>query len=179
MTNNPVLLVVAHEGYQQIEYTVPKKILLDQEFTVVTASNKSGAAIGKDGSTTTVDIVLDDVKNNDYQGIFFIGGPGALENLDNKTSYEIIQQAAQDHLPLGAICVSTRILAYAQVLEGKQATGWDGDNKLAQIYSKHGVTYVREKVVVDENIITATGPEAAEEFGKKIVEMLQDNKGWG
>jgi len=179
MAKEKVLLVVASEGYQQVEYNTPKKILENAGFTVVTASNKPEAAIAKDGSTTEVNIVLDNVNINDYLGIFFIGGPGALENLDNAVSYGIIKAAAQANMIFGAICVSTRILAKADVLKGKQATGWDGDNELGGIYKEHNVTYVPENVVVDGNVITATGPKAAEQFGQQIVAALQNHKGWG
>jgi len=36
-----------------------------------------------------------------------------------------------------------------------------------------------EKVVVDSNTITATDPSAAEEFGKRIIELLQSKQSWG
>ncbi len=180
MAQEKVLLVIASEGYQQVEYNEPKKVLETAGFTVVTASNKPEAAIAKDGSTTKVDVVLDYVNINDYRGIFFIGGPGALENLDNATSYGLIKSAAQADMPFGAICVSTRILAKAGTLKDKRATGWDGDNELGGVYKEHGVTYVPEDVVVDGNVITATGPTVAKKFGQQVVAVLQNYKGsWG
>jgi ribosome-associated protein len=42
MSNGKILLVVAHEGYQPIEYGTPKKILEDAGYTVVTASRAGG-----------------------------------------------------------------------------------------------------------------------------------------
>ena len=83
-------------------------------------------------------------------------------------------------MPFGAICVSTRILAKAGTLKDKRATGWDGDNELGGVYKEHGVTYVPEDVVVDGNVITATGPTVAKEFGQQVVAVLQNYKGsWG
>lgn len=172
MKNKKILLVIAYEGFQQTEYRVPKKILEEAGFTVTTASNKSGAAIAKDGSTTAVDITLDTVVPNNYQGIFFIGGPGALESLDNAKSYKILQQAHALGILIGAICVSSRILAHAGVLKLKSATGWDGDDKLAQLYQEHDVYYLPQPVVSDQQVITATGPSAASEFGQEIVRTL-------
>ncbi len=179
MINKKVLFVVAYEGYQPVEYATPKKLLEQAGFEIVTASDAAGTAMAKDGSTTTVDITLDQVNIDDYMGIFFVGGPGALDHLDNQTSYAIIQKTAGAGMPLGAICVSTRILAKAGVLTGKHATGWDGDNELADIYKEHDVNYVREPVVVDGNIVTATEPSAAEEYGNQIIALLQNSKGWG
>jgi len=172
MALKSILLVVAYEGFQQVEYNEPKKILQDQGFTVVTASTKPGAAVAKDGSTTPVDILIDTVKVTDYVGIYFIGGPGALEYLDNETSYTLLKQAAHHKIPFGAICISPRILAAAGVLKGKKATGWNDDNELQSIFKEHGVIYEKTGVVVDGNIITATGPKTAQDFGKAIAKLL-------
>ena len=168
-----LLLVVAYTGFQPIEYTVPKKLLENAGFTVMTASNKAGTATATDGSTTTVDTVISDVNVDDYDGIFFVGGSGALENLDNQTNYDLINKAISAKKAVGAICISTRILAKAGVLKGRHATGWDGDNELAAIYKEHGVNYVRRDVVTDNKIITATGPKVAHEFGQHIISLLQ------
>lgn len=179
MKPKQVLFVVAHQGYQPIEYTVPKKILEEAGYKVVTASNKSGTATASDGSETTVDVPLSKVHVADYDGVFFIGGPGALENLDNPTSNKIVKQAWKEHKVIGAICVATRILAKAGILEGKQATGWDGDNELVELYKKHLVNYIKEDVVVDSPVVTAIGPTAAEQFGQNCVILLQGQSSWG
>ncbi len=142
-------------------------------FEVITGSNKSGTATDKTGGTQPVDMVLTDVQINDYGGIFFIGGPGALENLDNEESYRVIKEAAGSGKPWGAICISPRILANAGVLASKHATGWNGDNELPEILFTSGAIYVREPVVVDGMLITAEGPAAAREFGRAIVSALQ------
>jgi len=179
MTKGKVLFVIAHKGYQPIEYAEPKKILEDAGFTVITASDQPGDATDKDGGTTHVDLTLPEVQVQDYDGIFFIGGPGSLDHLDNPQSYKILKEAAEKHMPLGAICLATRVLAHADVLTRKRATGWNGDNKLEEIYEAYNVLYMPEPVVVEENIITAVGATAAKTFGQEIVAVLHNNKGWG
>lgn len=171
-----VLLVVAHKGYQPIEYGEPKRLFNGAEFDVVTASDQSGAAIGNDGSFADVQLTTGEVAVSDYEGIIFIGGPGALEHLDNETSYSIIRSAADKKIPLGAICVSPRILARAGVLENKRATGWDGDGELGAIFQEHGVIYAKNDVVVDGRIVTASGPQVAEEFGRQMLVLMQKGK---
>ncbi len=168
-----VLLVVAPEGYQQIEYNEPKKLLEATGINVVTASTMPGAAIAKDGSSTTVDILLDNVDMSSYDGIFFIGGPGALEALDNDMSYRVIKDAAKLAKPLGAICVAPRILVKTGVLTHKRATGWNDDGQIESIFGAFNVNYVPDDVVIDGNIITAVGPQAAKAFGKAILELVK------
>lgn len=171
--NKKVLLVVAHEGYQPIEYQIPKKILEKNGYSVHTASNKKGAAIAKDGSTTLVDKAVKDVDAKDYAAVIFIGGPGTLENLDNQESYTLIEDTLKNEKLLGAICVAPRILAKAGVLTNIHATGWNGDNQLEKIYAQYEVSYLNNPVVYDEGIITAVGPQFATEFGDEIARLLK------
>jgi protease I len=173
MVKNTILFVVSHQGYQPVEYFVPKKLLEQAGFHIVTASDQEGVATANDDSTTPVDILIQEANSNDYDGIFFIGGPGALEHLDNEHSYKLISSAVENKKIVGAICVSTRILAHAQALKNKRATGWNGDNALGGIYKEYDVQYVPKDVVVDGLIITATGPSVAREFGEQIITLLQ------
>jgi len=180
MDETAVVLVIASSGFQQVEYNDTKKVIEDAGFTVVTASDKLQPAIAKDGSRADVDISLDKVVVSDYAGVFFIGGPGALECLDNSTSYKIAQETFSQNKPIGAICIATRILAASGILHDKYATGWNEDGELDQIYAENNVIYVaEEKVVVVDNVITATDPSVAKDFGKHIVEMLQNQQRWG
>lgn len=168
-----ILLVVAFEGYQPFEYSEPKRILEDFGYQVFTVSGEFGIArSANDEFSTKVDIKIDDVDVKEYDGLFFIGGPGALKHLDNQISYALLKRWQVTGKPYGAICISPRILTKAGVLQNKKATGWDGDNKLSSIFSTNKVEYVKEPVVVDGNIVTANGPEAAEEFGRAILQVL-------
>ncbi len=189
-----VLLVIAYQGYQPIEYGYTRKVLEDAGIIVEVASNKMGSATALpsenhkqacDDSNCTkaaeqnqnyahaaVDITLDAVNVEKYKGIFLIGGPGALEFLDNTIVYGIMRIAAQMGKIFGAICISPRILAHAGLLYNKRATCWDGDGKVEGIFKQYGVSRVQEQVVVDKNIITAEGPQSALLFGQAIVDTL-------
>lgn len=190
-----VLLIIASEGYQPVEYGHTRQVLEQAGFKVLVASNIAGTAHAKPGaehakacddlhcgkiaseytrySTAHVDVTLTDVNPEQYDGIFIIGGPGAMEYLDNKVCYTIMQKIAQRGKPFGAICISPRILAHAGLLEGKRATGWNGDKKLDAFFKAYKVLYTKKPVEVDGNLITAEGPNAALIFGKAIVTCLQ------
>lgn len=173
LTGKKIILVVAHSGYQHIEYNVPKKMLTIAGAQIITASNQPGQATAKDGSSTPVDIVIDKINVTDYSGIFLIGGPGALECLDTGTTQHLITQAHKHNIPHGAICISVRILAKAGVLKGKKATGWDGDHALRSILEGNDAIYEEGKPVVTDGIVaTATGPESAEQFGEAIIRVV-------
>lgn len=166
-------LIIAHKGFQIDEYLNTKKALEEAGIAVHTVSTKLGEAEGTDGSKISVDLKLDRLIPGEYQGIAFIGGSGALDDLDNEISYDIIKKAINENILLGAICIAPRILVKAGVLNSKKVTGWDGDNELTTIFKKVGATYLKESVVTDGSIITANGRTAATDFGKALAQLAK------
>lgn len=172
MVKKTIILLVAQEGYQPIEYGVAHEILASTGIKVLTASNKAGVATAKDASSTIAELGFEDINPSIIDGLFLIGGPGALESLDNELVHTLLQQIKALNKPYGAICISPRILAHANVIGGKKATGWDKDEKLEGIFKKHAVTYVKEPVVTDGKVVTASGPEATNSFAHAIIKVL-------
>lgn len=167
-----VALVVAHDGFQPMEYGEPKKILETAGVTVVTVSDQPGTAVSKIGDKAVVDVTISEMNPTEYDGIFLIGGPGALKHLDTAATHSLMSQAAASGKPWGAICISPRILAEAGLLQGKHFTGWNNDAELEKISMSVGAWYTAEPVVVDGTLITADGPESAKEFGEAILVNL-------
>ena len=174
MAEKKVVFIIAHEGFQAVEYSVPKKLLEQSGITVTTASNKPLPATANDGTTVDVDLTINDVDVAQFDGIIFIGGPGAMDHLDTQESYDLIKKAFDQEKLIGAICITPRIVAKTGILEHKRATGWNGDNELSAIFKEYNVNYKNEDVVVDELIVTAVSPNAAREFGEQIISLLED-----
>ena len=170
-----VALIIAFKDFRDIEYFIPKDILLNAGIKVLTASNENGVAIGADGGEAKVDIILKDLKPEDFDGIIFIGGSGALKYLDNELSYKILQKTKGI---IGAICIAPVILARSGILKNKKSAVWsDNMQKMGiKILKENGAIYQDTPVVVDGNIITASGSDAAEEFGAAIVKALGKEK---
>lgn len=173
-----VILVIAPIDYQHVEYSVTKKALETAGVKVTTASTLPGGAIAKDKVTTTpIDLTLDAITLHEYDGIFIIGGGGAMVHLDTPAMYHLINQAKKLHIPYGAICISVRILAKAGALKGLQATGWNEDKALDGILQGYGAIYKPTKdVIVDGMAVTATNPKAALGFGQGILQLLHEKK---
>lgn len=173
MAEKNIVLVIAHKNYQPIEYSVTKQTLENAGYAVKTASTQAGIATATDETTTEVDLTIDSIDPNQFDGLFVIGGSGTLDELNNEKMRTLLQDFASAKKPFGAICVATRILAEAGVLKGKKATGWDGDNELNGLYKEHGAHYLQQGVVVDSSIVTASGPSVAREFGENIISVLE------
>jgi len=169
-----VAMIIAFRDFRDAEYFVPKEILEKAGAKITTASTKLGTAIGADGGDTEVDLLIENLNVADFDAIVFIGGPGALDYLDNENSYKVVRETITQNKILGSICISPVILAKAGVLSGKRATVWSSpmDRGPVKILKENGAIYEDKDVVQDGKIITANGPGAAEEFGQKLVEAL-------
>lgn len=176
MTTSPekkAVMIISFRDFRDQEYFVPKEILEKGGVEVKTASNKKGLAIGADGGETEVDLLVSEIITEDFDAIIFVGGPGCLGALDNDDSYRIAREAIANNKVLSAICISPVILAKAGVLDGKRATVWsDALGSQTKILKERGAIVEKKNVVVDGNIITANGPEAAKEFGENILSLL-------
>ncbi|OHA76274.1 MAG: hypothetical protein A3H01_00365 [Candidatus Wildermuthbacteria bacterium RIFCSPLOWO2_12_FULL_40_9] len=168
-------IIIAFRDFQDIEYFTPKEILEVNNIEMRTVSTNTGIAIGAYGGEAEVDIILEDLKVKDFDAIIFIGGGGCLRYLDNENAYKIVRETVSEKKVLASICISPVILAKSGVLKGKKAVVWSSplDKSPIKALKEAGAVYLKENVVVDGNIITASGPSAAEEFGNKIVEMLR------
>lgn len=169
-----IVLLVASKGFQQDEYHDTYKVLLKAGVHVTTASDKKGEATAHDGSTVHVDTLIEEIQPSLFDGIFLIGGRGAvkLKCLDTPLVYKLLNETMAIGKAYGAICISPRILAQAQVLRAKRATCWDDDGLAQDIFDACGVTFVHEPVVIDGNIVTANGPLAAHDFGQAILKVI-------
>jgi len=164
-------LVIASDGFRDEEYFVPREILEKSGMDVVTVSDTEGEAKGADGSEVEVDLSLQDLRIGDFEIVAFIGGPGALDHLDNEASYELAEEVLAKGKVLGAICVAPIILAKAGVLEGKEVTVWSSSMNKDSIdtVEKEGANYHDRSVVIDEKIVTADGPDSAKKFGEALL----------
>lgn len=167
-----ILMIIAPKNFRDEEYFIPKEIFLNSHFNVTTASKDTSIATGKLGGTTNVDIDIINANINNYDCICLIGGSGALIYKDNKTILNLIQESYKQKKLVSAICIAPVLLAISGILKNKNATVWNNDKEQEIVLKNNGAKYVNQNVVIDNNIITANGPEAAEEFGKAIIKYL-------
>jgi protease I len=169
-----IAMIIAFRDFRDAEYFIPKEIFEKAGAKITTVSTKLGTAIGADGGDTEINLLVENLNPADFDAIVFIGGPGCLQYLDNESSYKVVRETVEQNKVLGSICVSPVILAKAGVLKGKRATVWSSsmDRGPVKILKENGAIYEDKDVVQDGKIITGNGPEAAQEFAEKLVEVL-------
>jgi len=167
-------MIVAPEGFQDHEYGVPRGVFEEEGCVVTVAARDCEVAFGGLGLELNIDIDIKDIKIENYDAIVLIGGSGAYEYLTDESVLELVREAFMGKKLIGAICIAPMILFSAGILKDKKVTVWDGDNNQSSILFDAAIEYTGEDVTVDGNVITANGPDAAEEFGEAIVLELKN-----
>lgn len=168
-----VLFVIAHEGFQDNEFSIPRDILKAKGYKIVVASSDTSPASGALGGKVTPDIAIDEALNriDEFSAVIFIGGGGASEYFKNPVAHQIARDTKN---VIAGICIAPVILANAGVLDGKKATVWNDKNGTqSKLIESKGAVFVSQPVVVDGNLVTANGPSAAKAFGERIAELLK------
>lgn len=164
-------MIIAPTNFRDEEYFVPKQVFENAGLEVVTASKNTQTAQGKLGKKARVDVDYSTQNTSDYDALVFVGGGGALVYENDPIVNNLIKEAATENKIIAAICIAPRILVASGILNNKKATAWNGDREQEKLINQVG-QFINEPVVVDQNIITANGPESAKEFGLVIVNKL-------
>ena len=168
-----IAMVIASKDFRDEEYFQTREILEKAGFQVSVFSDKKGVALGKFGGEVEIKKTLEDLDVSNFNCLLFVGGSGAIECLDNPSSYFLINEARNEKKLIAAICIAPLILVHAGILKGKKATVWSSDLDKSAIkeFKKQEVEYIPEKSVIDGKIITADGVDAIEEFCEKIINL--------
>jgi cyclohexyl-isocyanide hydratase len=110
------------------------------------------------------------IKNlSKYDVTLVPGGPGTLQAMKNEHLLKEIRQAYDSRKLVCSVCTGAFILANAGILKEKRATTYH--TEIEKLH-KYGVVPVKERVVVEDNVITGAGVAASLDVGLKIVEIL-------
>jgi putative intracellular protease/amidase len=167
-----VLMILASERFREIEYLVPKAFFEQAGHRVYTASSQK-TSIGRFGYRVENNFILSEINSSQFDGIYLVGGAGSLEFLDNKLAQKIFEEFLEQQKPIAAICAAPRNFLKWGFLVGKSATGHNGDGQFVIMANEMGAFPEPESITIKEGLIlTANGPEAAEQSAIDFIKML-------
>ncbi len=163
------LMVIAPNDFRDEEFFETKEILEKANIDVTVVNSNGQPSKSSFGKIVTPDKNFYDVDSNDFDAIVFVGGSGTRIYHNHKRTIELAKEFYNSGKVVAAICIAPTILVNAGILDGKKATSFPSEkNKINAIG-----TYTGKPVEIDGKIITANGPLAAGEFGKRIIEALR------
>lgn len=164
-----ILMIIASQNFRDEELFKPRELFIKEGMEVILAASSLEVSRGMLGGTAKPDILIGEVKVEEFEAIIFVGGTGASEYWSNPIAHKIAKEAVSLNKIVCAICIAPVTLANAGILDEKKATVFRSEIKAIK---RKGAIYTGKSVEVDANIITADGPQAAEEFGKTIINFL-------
>lgn len=161
----PVFLA---NGFEEIEALATVDILRRAGVEVVTVGVGSAMPVGAHGIAVCADVAEDELNFEDIDGVVLPGGMPGTTNLESSAVVqEAVAYAVERGLLVSAICAAPSILGHGGYLLGKKATCYPGfESELTD------AMVCNDDVVVDGNIITASGAGVAVDFALELVRYL-------
>ena len=169
LTGKRVVMIIAPEGFRDEELIEPQGILYDRGAEVKVASKSLETAKGMLGVQVKPDLLVSDIKAEDWDAIILVGGGGSSAYWDDSLLHSMLNEAVKQNKIVGAICIAPVTLANAGILAGKKATVYSSETQ--KLVDK-GAECTGKDVERDGNVITASGPAAAKRFGEALAEAL-------
>ena len=177
--NGKKVAILVADGFEQVEFTEPRRALLDAGATVRVVSPADGKVKGWDhtdwGESFDVDVSLDDADAGDYDALLLPGGvlnPDKLRREEKAISFARgFFDAAK---PVAAICHGPQLLITAELVSGRTMTGFESIQVDLQ---NAGATVRDEQAVVDGNLVTSRNPDDIPAFNEQMVALFAAGAG--
>jgi len=126
------------------------------------------------------ELPFDTIRVDDYDALAIPGGAGDagfyVDAYDERF-LELIREFDRKGKFIASICVGALPVGKSGVLNNRNATTWDlNDGARHNQLAVFGVNVLDEPLVVDNNIITSTGPATSLDVAFKLLELLTDSK---
>jgi protease I len=175
LKNRKVAILVAN-GFEEVEFTEPKKALEEAGATVHVISPVEGkvkAWAKKDwGNEYAVDNKLNEANAEDYDALLL---PGGVMNPDNLRAEEkavnFTKKFFEKGKPIAAICHGPWILIETGALPGRTLTSYPS---IKTDLINAGVNWVDQEVVVDSGLVTSRNPDDIPAFIDKMLEEFRE-----
>lgn len=164
-------VVFMADGFEEIEAITAVDVLRRAGVRTETVSVCGKVVTGAHGIKIEADKTENEADFNDYDAVVLPGGmPGAKILGECRKVVDTVCAFDARHKTVAAICAApATVLGMNGLAAGRKITCYPAP---AFINVLEGACYTAEKVTVDENLITASGPEAAMEFALEICRAL-------
>lgn len=170
------IAVLAADGFEKVELTVPVKALRLAGAKVDIVSLREGSIRGvnlhEPASRVHVKKTLAQANPQDYDGLLIPGGfinPDLLRQ--SEEAREFVRAFDQAKKPIATLCHGPWVLASAGLLKGRTLTSWPG---VRDDVVNAGATWLDEELVRDGNLMTSRGPQDLNAFVPGILHLFAE-----
>lgn len=150
------IIVALADGFEETEVIAVTDVLRRLNIDAKLVGLTSLIATGTHNIKITCDLLLDDCKMEDFDGIYLPGGlPGAYNLRDDNRIISLVKTMFEQKKLVSAICAAPVVLAKAGVLANKKFTMYPGfEDEL------FGAIPTGNPAEIDDNLVTGKGPGA-------------------
>ena len=164
------LIIVPSANFEDKEFFDTYNALISASIQTVVASNRVGPIRGVNGGMFEVQVRLDTLRADNFDGIIVIGGPGAAVFINDPYITTLLNDAFAKTKIIGATSLGTSVLASTGILRsGIKVTGLPSD---AINIAQTGAIFTTQLVENDQRVITCIGPQGSEKFGREIADAI-------
>ncbi len=164
------IAVLAEDLYEDLELWYPLLRLREAGAeTIVVGPGPARTHTSKHGYEVEVDKFAKDVTAADFDAVVIPGGYAPDRMRRHAAMVDLVRQAAQGNKVVAAICHGGWMLASAEVIQGKNVTGFYA---IKDDLIHAGASYRDAEVVVDGNLITSRQPSDLPAFCRAIIAAL-------
>ncbi|MFC6904958.1 type 1 glutamine amidotransferase domain-containing protein [Halalkalicoccus tibetensis] len=164
-------LIVTTDGFEDSELTYPYYRLQEAGIGVELATPDGESVTGKIGEEMDADLAISEASEDEYD-LLVVPGGNAPEDLriEAEEAVTLVEEFDESGKPIAAVCHGAQLLISADVLEGREATGFWA---IQVDIENAGATFVDEECVVDENLITARYPADLPAWLSTVLEQVE------
>jgi protease I len=168
--------VLAADGFEQVELTVPVKALRSEGAKVDVVSLHGGEIRGMNlhepGAKVRVDRTVAELDTTEYDALLLPGGfinPDILRQ--SLAARELVRSFDDQKKPIATLCHGPWVLASAEVVSGRQLTSWPG---IRDDLVHAGAVWRDQEVVRDGNLVSSRGPQDLHAFVRAMIDLFAE-----
>jgi protease I len=166
--------ILVTNGFEQAEFTQPKKALETEGAITKVASEKRGQVQGFNHDTKAdsfkVDLTFDELDASSFDAVLL---PGGVMNSDHirllPAAQNFVKAMQQQGKPIAVICHGAWLLVSSGLVSGRTLTSWP---TLQDDIRNAGGKWVDRQVVLDGNWISSRKPDDIPFFNEKVIETI-------
>lgn len=159
------------QKFEDAEFQIPYQALQQADAQVMVLGSRMNETYhGKQGKVSIKpDGTVTETRPDNFDAVIIPGGMAPDTMRNNPNAVQFVQKAMELNKLVAAVCHGPQVLIEADLLQGKNATGF---LSIRKDMTNAGANYVDEPLVVDGNLITSRQPGDLAIFTTAILSRL-------
>lgn len=164
------VVVLAEDGYEDLELWVPYYRLVEEGADVVLAGHERRTYASKHSYPCEVDAIAADLRAQDFDAVVIPGGVAAPDRMRrHKDILDFVRSMDENEKVVAAICHASWVTISAGIVKGRRMTSYAS---VKDDCVNAGATWLDKECVVDGTFITSRFPDDLPAFCRAIISAL-------